>query len=256
MRIHLHLQSYFTKSTSKLPSPSKKKRPGGRWFETVGRPVGAEEGRQFFNAQASWAVSCGEYVCRNTYNLGSSGRRNTLREEVAMASRKRRLDRSGRGALPSPGRPSVARREDRRQFWVLIAAGCSSEDAAVGTGEPSDQHDRRRARAAALQVHLAGAVDVDQAGRISAFRSTGGRWIEGGEQRNKKQDDEPKRDLPWRLNCERRCRATVAVQVRGDPPRPSTGTVKCADGGLDPSGLHSAWADLWSGRRSRLKIGP
>src|SRR5215213_8539359 len=66
--------------------------------------------------------------------LGSSVRRKILREEVAMTSRKRRSDRSGRGALPSPGRPSVARREDRRQFWVLIAAGCSSEDAAVGAG--------------------------------------------------------------------------------------------------------------------------
>src|SRR3954452_22716401 len=68
--------------------------------------------------------------------LGSSGRRNTLREEVAMAMaiRKRRSDRSGRGALPSPGRPSVARREDHRQFWAAIAAGRSSEDAAVGAG--------------------------------------------------------------------------------------------------------------------------
>src|SRR3954452_23923388 len=65
---------------------------------------------------------------------GSSGRRNTLSEEVAMAIRKRRSDRSGRGALPSPGRPSVARREDHRQFWAAIAAGCSSEDAAVGAG--------------------------------------------------------------------------------------------------------------------------
>src|SRR5215204_6544104 len=66
--------------------------------------------------------------------LGSSGRRNTLREEGAMTVRKRRSDRSGRGALPSPGRPSVARREDRHQFWAAIAAGRSSEDAAVGAG--------------------------------------------------------------------------------------------------------------------------
>src|SRR5689334_264697 len=65
---------------------------------------------------------------------GSSGRRNTLREEVAMTVRKRRSDRSGRGALPSPGRPSVARREDHRQFWAAIAAGRSSEDAAVEAG--------------------------------------------------------------------------------------------------------------------------
>src|SRR3954467_6529146 len=68
------------------------------------------------------------------YGLGSSGRRNTLGEEVAMTVRKRRSDRSGRGALPSPGRPSVARREDHRQFWAAIAAGRSSEDAAVGAG--------------------------------------------------------------------------------------------------------------------------
>src|SRR5829696_3509947 len=68
------------------------------------------------------------------YCAHSSGRRNTLGEEVAMAVRKRRSDRSGRGALPSPGRPSVARREDHRQFWAAIAAGRSSEDAAVGAG--------------------------------------------------------------------------------------------------------------------------
>src|SRR3954465_942756 len=73
-------------------------------------------------------------IARRVQSLGSSGRRNTLSEEVAMAIRKRRSDRAGRGALPSPGRPSVARREDHRQFWAAIAAGCSSEDAAVGTG--------------------------------------------------------------------------------------------------------------------------
>src|SRR3954463_10728906 len=67
-------------------------------------------------------------------SLGSSGRRNTLGEEVAMTVRKRRSDRSGRGALPSPGRPSVARREHHCQFWAAIATGCSSEDAAVGAG--------------------------------------------------------------------------------------------------------------------------
>jgi IS30 family transposase len=51
-----------------------------------------------------------------------------------MGHGRRRSDRSGRGALRSPGRPSVARREDRRQFWALIAAGRSSEDSAVGAG--------------------------------------------------------------------------------------------------------------------------
>jgi transposase len=51
-----------------------------------------------------------------------------------MSTRRRRSNRSGRGVLRSPGRPSVARREDRRRFWAAIAAGLSSEDAAVGAG--------------------------------------------------------------------------------------------------------------------------
>jgi IS30 family transposase len=51
-----------------------------------------------------------------------------------MGARKRRSDRALRGELPSLGRPGVARREDRRRFWALIAAGLTSEDAAVGVG--------------------------------------------------------------------------------------------------------------------------
>ena len=51
-----------------------------------------------------------------------------------MTRRQRRSDRSGRGALYSPGRPSVARREDHRQFWAAIAAGRSSEQAAISVG--------------------------------------------------------------------------------------------------------------------------
>ena len=50
-----------------------------------------------------------------------------------MAGR-RRSDRALRGKLGSPGRPGVARREDRRRFWALIATGLSSEDAAIGAG--------------------------------------------------------------------------------------------------------------------------
>src|SRR4051794_15407119 len=69
-----------------------------------------------------------------TYWADSNGHRNTSTKEVAVSTRRRRSDRSGRGALRSPGRPSAARRENRRQFWVLIAAGRSSEDAAVDVG--------------------------------------------------------------------------------------------------------------------------
>ena len=39
-----------------------------------------------------------------------------------------------RGQMWSPGRPSVARREDRVRFWQSIASGASSEDAAATAG--------------------------------------------------------------------------------------------------------------------------
>jgi len=50
-----------------------------------------------------------------------------------MAGR-RRSDRALRSKLRSPGRPPVAQRTHRRRFWVFIAAGASSEDAATGAG--------------------------------------------------------------------------------------------------------------------------
>src|SRR5687768_8372297 len=70
----------------------------------------------------------------DTYWTDSNGRRNTLKEEVAMSIRKRRSDRSGRAPLPSPGRPPVAGRDEGRRFWLAIATGMSSEDAAVEAG--------------------------------------------------------------------------------------------------------------------------
>jgi len=51
-----------------------------------------------------------------------------------MTMGKRRSARSTRKALRSPDRPSVARRGHRRIFWSAIAAGRSSEDAAVDAG--------------------------------------------------------------------------------------------------------------------------
>ena len=39
-----------------------------------------------------------------------------------------------RGQIPSPGRPTVAWREDRVRFWAAIGRGASSEDAAAGIG--------------------------------------------------------------------------------------------------------------------------
>ena len=51
-----------------------------------------------------------------------------------MKARQRRSDRALRGVLRSPGRPGVARREDRRRFWAAITLGLASEKAAAGVG--------------------------------------------------------------------------------------------------------------------------
>src|SRR5580704_4602942 len=48
--------------------------------------------------------------------------------------KRRRSDRSGRAPLPSPGRPPVAGRNERRRFWAAVAAGLASEDAAIEAG--------------------------------------------------------------------------------------------------------------------------
>lgn len=42
-----------------------------------------------------------------------------------------------RGQVPSPGRPTVAWREDRVRFWAAIARGVMTEDAAVAAGVSS-----------------------------------------------------------------------------------------------------------------------
>jgi len=39
--------------------------------------------------------------------------------------------RDYRGQIPSPGRPTVAWREDRVRFWAGIARGIKTEDACV-----------------------------------------------------------------------------------------------------------------------------
>jgi len=52
-----------------------------------------------------------------------------------MGERKRRrADQACRPPMWSPGRPPVARREDRQRFWAEIARGLASEDAAVEAG--------------------------------------------------------------------------------------------------------------------------
>ena len=55
-----------------------------------------------------------------------------------MAYGKQQLEvRAYRGQIPSPGRPSVAWREDRVRFWAAIAAGAMTEDAATEAGVSS-----------------------------------------------------------------------------------------------------------------------
>lgn len=53
-----------------------------------------------------------------------------------MAVHRRASDRSGRAKLYSPGRPTAGCVE-RRRFWVGIAAGLRSEEAAVAAGVSS-----------------------------------------------------------------------------------------------------------------------
>ncbi len=50
---------------------------------------------------------------------------------------KQKAARLYRGQIPSPGRPTVAWREDRVRFWVAIARGAKTEDAATGAGVSS-----------------------------------------------------------------------------------------------------------------------
>src|SRR5829696_5708705 len=59
--------------------------------------------------------------------------------EVLMATmrERQRAVQLYRGQLPSPGRPTVAWRQDRVQFWAAIAQGANSEDAALEIGVSS-----------------------------------------------------------------------------------------------------------------------
>src|SRR3954463_14003677 len=51
-----------------------------------------------------------------------------------MSIRKWRSARSGRAPLPSPGRPPAAGRDEQIRFWLAIAMGLSSDDAALEAG--------------------------------------------------------------------------------------------------------------------------
>jgi hypothetical protein len=51
-----------------------------------------------------------------------------------MSPRKRRSQQSGRAPLSSSGRPPAAKRSELQRFWLGIAQGMTSEDAALAAG--------------------------------------------------------------------------------------------------------------------------
>src|SRR5437870_3167916 len=91
---------------------------------------------------SDWIISCSPSMSVNSvlvYWANSTGRRNTSIVEVLMATMKerQRAVQVYRGQIPSPGRPTVAWRQDRVQFWAAIARGAKTEDAAVEAGVSS-----------------------------------------------------------------------------------------------------------------------
>src|SRR4051794_27197055 len=91
--------------------------------------IGACHRSPCFNAGGPYRLTNPE-----TYWADSNGRRNTRTLEVAMSIGGRRSARSGRAPMPSPGRPQVAGRDEQSRFWRGIAAGLSSEEAALEAG--------------------------------------------------------------------------------------------------------------------------
>jgi hypothetical protein len=71
--------------------------------------------------------------------VDSTDRRNTSSMEVLMGTMRERQREVQlyRGQVPSPGRPTVAWREDRVRFWTAIAGGMTTEDAAAEAGVSS-----------------------------------------------------------------------------------------------------------------------
>jgi IS30 family transposase len=85
-----------------------------------------------------------------------------------MAGR-RHSDRALRAKCPSPGRPGVARRDDRRCFWALIAAGRSSWDAAIGVGVSEAVGSRWFREAGGMPPSALGRSSKPPSGRCLSF---------------------------------------------------------------------------------------
>jgi IS30 family transposase len=83
---------------------------------------------------------------------------------VTMRERQRQVQLY-RGQMPSPGRPTVAWREDRVRFWAAIRRGASSEDAGCEAGVPPAVGTRWFRQAGGVAANLPPAVS----GRFLSF---------------------------------------------------------------------------------------
>ena len=99
--------------------------------------------------------------------VNSSGCRNSSLVRCSMATmRERQREVQGyRGQIPSPGRPTVAWREDRVRFWSAITRGLKTEDAAREAGVSSPVGFRWFRHAGGVNPHLAPTVT----GRFLSF---------------------------------------------------------------------------------------
>jgi IS30 family transposase len=86
-----------------------------------------------------------------------------------MKRHRRRSDRSGRAPLLSPGRPPVAGRDERRRFWTAIAAGTTSEDAAIEVGVSQAVGTRWFRKAGGMPPSMFGQSAKPLSGRYLSF---------------------------------------------------------------------------------------
>ena len=86
-----------------------------------------------------------------------------------MAVHTRRSDRVARDGLKSPGRPKAVSRDDQRRFWVSIAAGLSSEDAAFGAGVSQAVGTRWFREAGGMPPSTLGPSSKPSSGRYLSF---------------------------------------------------------------------------------------
>jgi IS30 family transposase len=86
-------------------------------------------------ADESGVIHHSDHGCQGGFNRSSQ---HLDFRRCAMGYGKRQLEVRGyRGQIPSPGRPTVAWRQDRVRFWAAIAAGAMTEDAATEAGVSS-----------------------------------------------------------------------------------------------------------------------